>query len=70
MKVTSHGFRKSVEVEKVPSDNPELISKILAKEVVIKFYGSAALNWQQLQSNLIAFRRLLLLLLKNFRWRK
>ena len=30
------------EVEKVSSDNPELISKILAKRDVIKFFGNVA----------------------------
>ena len=59
---------KCVEVEKVSSDNPELISKILAKEDVIKFLGMWPIGYRAI--NLIVFRNYYFYCSKNFRWRK
>ena len=51
---------KSVEIEKVSSDNPELISKNTCKKGdVIKFYGNVDLDWLLPLFNLIVFRELI-----------
>ena len=57
-------FRK-VEVEKVSSDNPELIAKILAKSYN-KVLWNVALDWLLRLFNPIVFRKSLHLLLQKY----